>query len=441
MVASFSLLAAACLTCATVAGSDECSLLHQTKVVRQSSERIMSFPDFISHHGRTYLPGSEEYNMRAALFQARAAAVREHNSDASRSWTAGINKLADRTLDELKAIRGYNRHHRAGSSSGDAASGSVSSTQLAEFGSPKELFKAKKIEVPKSLDWAQQLASLAEVKDQGGCGSCWAFAAGTVLRAQSEIHSKMRDFSYEEIVACVPNPEHCGGDGGCTGATVELAMDYVVKFAKFTNEDFPYIGRDITCPKATQAEMVAHQDSSLAQGSNWQNRGEEFGLIGWMKLPENKLLPVKQALVTHGPLGVAIMVGDLFQMYFSGVLPACEKEAVINHAVTLVGFGEDEATSEKFWRIQNSWGADWGEHGYIRMARLEDDNENEYCGWDNQPEVGNGCDGGPEKVWVCGTCGILSDVVTPIFRGGPSHKSDIEKEIVLTQADYAISKH
>jgi len=440
MVASFSLLAAAHLISATVAGSDECSLLHQTKVVRQSSERIESFPDFISHHGRAYLPGSEEYEMRAALFQARAAAVREHNSKASRSWTAGVNKLADRTSDELKAIRGYNRHHRAGSSSGDAASGSVS-TQLAEFGSPKELLNAKKIEVPDSLDWEDKLASLAEVQDQGGCGSCWAFAAGTVLRAQSEIHAKTRDFSYQEIVACVPNPEHCGGDGGCTGATVELAMEYVVKFASFTNEDFPYIAKDMTCPLPKQAEMAAHEDSSLVQESVWQNRGEEFGLFGWMRLPENELLPVKQALVAHGPLGVAVMVGDLFQMYQSGILPACEKEAVINHAVTLVGFGEDEATSEKYWRIQNSWGADWGELGYIRIARQEDNAENRYCGWDSQPEVGVGCDGGPSKIWVCGSCGILSDVVTPIFVGGPGHKENSEKEVVLAQADYAISRH
>lgn len=372
--------------------------------------------------------------MRAALFEARAETVWKQNSDTNRLWTAGINKLADRTLDELKAIRGYNRHHRAGSSTGSAASGSASTT-LAEFGSPHQLFKNGRIEVPKVVDWGDKLASLSEVRDQGGCGSCWAFAAGTVLRAQSEIHSDRRDFSYQEIVSCVPNPEHCGGDGGCTGATVELAMEYVLKYGSYTEESFPYTARDLRCPAEREAELQQH---SLAQHDGWENRGEAYGMVGWMRLPENQLLPVKQALVTHGPLGVALMVGDLFQLYMAGILPACEPEAIINHAVTLVGFGEDEATSTKFWRIQNSWGADWGENGYIRIKRHEDDAENEYCGWDNQPEVGNGCDGGPEKVWVCGSCGILNDVVSPIFRGGPSHKSDV----VLTQSNFtSVSKH
>lgn len=413
-------------------GDDECSLMQH---LRSSAARVMSFSEFVAQHKRTYLPDSEEYAMRAALFEGRAAKVREQNSEVSRLWTAGINKLADRTLDELKAIRGYNRHHRTSSS----GSGGSSSTTLTEFGAPQQLLKHGRIEVPKVLDWSEQLSSLSRVRDQGGCGSCWAFAAGTVLRAQSEIHSKTRDFSYQEIVSCVPNPEHCGGDGGCTGATVELAMEYILKYGSYTEQDFPYTASDSQCPDEREAELNQH---SLVQQDGWTNRGEAYGMVGWMRLPENQLLPVKQALVTHGPLGVALMVGDLFQLYMSGILPACEKDAIINHAVTLVGFGEDDATSTKFWRIQNSWGADWGENGYIRIFRHDDDAENEYCGWDTQPEVGNGCEGGPARVWVCGSCGILNDVVSPIFRGGPSHKPDLESNtVVLTQANLTVSKH
>lgn len=428
----------------SVVEGDECTLMHQTRVVRTGSAfggGIVSFPEFIAQHGRTYLPGSDEYTMRAALFEARVTAVQEQNSDSSRQWTAGINKLADRTTAEMKALRGYNRHRRAGASVGSAASGRGSSPlAFTEFEKPRQLF-AEQREIL-DLNWADTLSALSEVQDQGGCGSCWAFAASTVLRAQSEIHTTRRDFSPQELVSCIRNPEHCGGEGGCEGATVELAMDYALRYGSFTEQNFPYIARDLRCPSETEAEMQS-QVASV-------HKGEAYGMVGWMRLPENKLLPVKQALVSHGPVGVSLMVDDLFQLYETGILPACQPEALINHAVALVGFGEEPATAlgplMRYWRIQNSWGGDWGEGGYVRIFRHDDSAEEAYCGWDDQPEIGSGCDGGPERVWVCGSCGILNDVVTPIFRGGPSHKADQEpgsmsKDVVLAQASATVARH
>lgn len=380
--------------------------------------------------------------MRAALFEARATLVQMQNSDSNRQWTAGINKLTDRTIAELKAIRGYNRHRRAGASVGSAASGRASSTlAFTEFGKPHQLISEQR-ELTTDLNWGDTLSALSQVQDQGGCGSCWAFAASTVLRAQSEIHSTRRDFSPQELVSCIRNPERCGGDGGCEGATVELAMDYVLQYGSFSEQEFPYIAMDLQCPSKYRAEMQSQEPSV--------HKGEAYGMLGWMRLPENQLLPVKEALVTHGPLGVSLMVDDFFQMYQSGILPACQPEALINHAVALVGFGEEPSTSSaaplKFWRIQNSWGSDWGEGGYVRLFRHDDSAEEAFCGWDDQPEIGSGCDGGPERVWVCGTCGILNDVVTPVFRGGPSHKAQHEagsmsKDVVLTQANATITRH
>lgn len=453
MVGSTFLLAAACVTASAitevVAAGDECSLMHKTTVLSQGKTRVaVSFPEFVTQHGRSYLPDSDEYMMREALFETRVKMVHEVNSDPSRSWTAGINKLADRTKDELKALRGYNRHLRASSSTGSAGSGSASSeAALVEFGKPQMITQGH-IVVPKDLNWGDKLSALSQPRDQGGCGSCWAFASGNVLRAQSEIHAERRDFSMQELVSCVPNPEHCGGDGGCSGATVELAMDYVLRVGSLTEQDFPYTGTDEQCPLERQADVNAHM---LAKHKDFEkvsrNKGEAYGMVGWMRLPENKVLPVKQALVTHGPLGVALMVSDLFQLYMGGILPACEPEAVINHAVTLVGFGEDESVSTKFWRIQNSWGQDWGEHGYLRLLRHEDEAEEGFCGWDSQPEVGNGCNGGPEKVWVCGSCGILNDVVSPIFRGGPSYKQGFaynqfsSPALLQVPANVTVGKH
>merc|ERR1719327_1586626 len=78
------------------------------------------------------------------------------------------------------------------------------------------------------VDW-EHLASLSRVRNQGGCGSCWAVATSVLLESRYEIANKKNDrsFSAQELVECTPNERKCGGTGGCGGATVELAMQYV----------------------------------------------------------------------------------------------------------------------------------------------------------------------------------------------------------------------
>mmetsp|Transcript_72891 Transcript_72891/g.115007 ORF Transcript_72891/g.115007 Transcript_72891/m.115007 type:complete len:107 (-) Transcript_72891:75-395(-) len=77
-----------------------------------------------------------------------------------------------------------------------------------------------------------------------------------------------------------------------------------------------------------------------------------------------------------------------------------------------MGYGHDPNLNEDYWLIRNSWGANWGEMGYIRLFRHAD--AQAWCGTDYSPEEGNGCSGGPSQVPVCGMCGILSDSSYPI---------------------------
>jgi cathepsin L len=234
-------------------------------------------------------------------------------------------------------------------------------------------------------------------------------------------------------VACTPNPENCGGQGGCKGATAELAYEYALTRGLMLEADFPARphGAQATCPSSATAppallsKGVASKAVIMPDGAekhvlpDEMRGGISMGMLGWTKMPENKELPLVRALVEYGPLAIAVAAGHDWNWYYHGILTpqGCDTKYVISHAVVLFGYGTAMSSKHgevKYWNIKNSWGRSWGEDGMLRLQRLDD--EEGYCGWDKQPEVGSGCDGGPSKVWVCGSCGILYDAVLPMFR-------------------------
>merc|ERR1740130_898016 len=100
-------------------------------------------------------------------------------------------------------------------------------------------------------------------------------------------------------------------------------------------------------------------------------------MTGWETLPKNEYAPLMQALLERGPVAVSV-AADAWFSYESGIFDGCGKDAVIDHAVVAMGFGE--ADNHKYWVIQNSWGANWGEQGHIRLQRHDTE---EYCGMNN----------------------------------------------------------
>mmetsp|Transcript_115231 Transcript_115231/g.229561 ORF Transcript_115231/g.229561 Transcript_115231/m.229561 type:complete len:438 (+) Transcript_115231:68-1381(+) len=370
--------------------------------------RIEMFHKYIREHARSYQPGSKEFQRRWTIFQQRLIQIETHNKNSRRMWNATINKLSDRTPEELARLRGYKKHARSseeGASLAHQQSGFLSRT-------------VRTVDLsflPEDWTWASRLQSMNLIRDQGECGSCWAFAATTVLRAHAELYQRDRSFSVQQVVSCTPNLRKCGGQGGCDGATAELAMDYVWKMGAATDEDLPYGARDSACPDQMQVpkptiRSLLREQMNLAQ----QRTGTKLGMLGWKKLPENKVEPLLLAIYEQGPAVVSVMATEHWNQYGGGILDTCEREAVINHAVVLVGFGT--VGGAKYWHIQNSWGPNWGEAGFIKLLRRNEESENAYCGWDHKPEMGTGCQGGPSEVYVCGSCGILYDSVVPQFQ-------------------------
>jgi len=269
--------------------------------------------------------------------------------------------------------------------------------------------------LPTNFTWKGYLAAMQNVRDQGACGSCWAISSATVLRAHAELYQMDRTFSTQELVECTPNPNECGGTGGCAGATAELAMEYAAQAGLKTEEEHKYLGIGGTCaasmqPSKKNLRSIAEHGVSLPQIAAQGGGGLSFGMTGWKRLAKNKMAPLLEAVYNNGPVVVSVAATDAWSMYSKGIMSACDKGAVINHAVVLVGFGE------AFWQIQNSWGNGWGEDGFIRLLRHPNQEEDQYCGWDEKPSDGTGCKGGPSKVFVCGSCGILYDNVVPLFH-------------------------
>jgi len=377
----------------------------------RASSKTTSFESYMAEYGRTYAADSEEYEMRRGLFHRRSQEILQHNSNTQRRWSAALNRMTDRTEAELSQLRGLIAMKAPGNTG----------AQHGQF-----LDQIANTIIPEEKSWTHLQATKADT-DQSSCGSCWAVATATVLRANSEISGRKRTFSPQELVDCVPNPHHCGGEGGCKGSTVELALNWVMEKGLETLADTPYEAADRTCKKNDVALLSddGHHDGDvngagklaamIAEGfhgaKSHTSAGLALGLNGWTRLPENEYEPLVRAIATTGPVAVSVAAHD-WHKYSEGIFDGCGRDAVIDHAVTLVGYGKSHKTADKYWIVKNSWGLSWGEEGNIRLLRHEG---NAHCGTDHKPKVGTACDNGPSEVKVCGMCGILYDSVVPHF--------------------------
>jgi len=363
--------------------------------------QVPSFDTFIQLHQRSYQQGSEEYRERRVQYERNRDAAEEQNQRSERLWNAGVNHLWDWTESEFKTLLGWDGSMRPEGSSSRSIR-------------PHMNFLQKLSELPKEKVWSN-LTMASRVLDQGACGSCWAVASANVLEGHVEIYTGAhRTFSIQQMVSCTPNPRHCGGEGGCKGATAELAMDWVLHNGIAEESEVPYTATDSVC---TVTNSTNGSDTTPALASSkavvkkvHQSSAASFGMTGWETLPKNQYEPLVRALYERGP--VAVSVGaDRWGIYSEGIFNGCAKDAIINHAVSAIGYGEEK--SVKYWLIQNSWGSFWGESGHIRLQRHNESAG--YCGMNNDPQQGVACKGETDPVPVCGMCGVLFDSVVPHF--------------------------
>jgi len=302
-----------------------------------------TFLNWASQYNKTYSNVTEQA-YRESIFNANVRKINEHNSNGTYTWTMGLNQFADLTGEEFK------QQYVTGGYMGRGFHSTL-----------PEVYDESAL--PSSVDWTQK-GAVTPVKNQGNCGSCWAFSTtGSVEGAHFLANGTLVSLSEQQLVDC-SSPE---GNQGCNGGLMDYAFQYVIDNGGITSEaKYPYTGVDGTCNKNVPSVATISSFVDVTPNSD-------------------------QALMTaiaQQPVSVAVEADqNSFQLYSGGVMTAtCGTN--LDHGVLAVGYGTD--ANQDYYKVKNSWGATWGEAGYIRLGR------------------GSSYNGG------AGQCGILMDPSYPV---------------------------
>ena len=241
------------------------------------------------------------------------------------SYTLAMNKYGDLTFDEFNILyKGYNGLQNRSNST-----------------YPEHHMTFNTLNYS-TIDWRAE-GLVTDVKDQGGCGSCWAFSAVGVIEGQHANNTgKLVSLSEQNLVDCSGDYDN----EGCNGGWPEAAMRYVVKNGIDTELKYPYKGIDENC-NFNKSYIGAHISKTI-------------------NITNGSMVDLYKSIGTIGPISIAIDASNNFQFYDSGIYTDynCSK-TVLDHAVLAVGYGFLNNT--KYIIVKNSWGKDWGMDGYIYM--------------------------------------------------------------------------
>jgi len=285
----------------------------------QAFDAKEEFVSFMTKYSKEY--PVEELSARFEVFSANLKAIEEHNAKGE-AWTMGVNEFADLTAEEFSALyKGYKPRQNS-------------------YARSQNLHVHNGQPLADELDWVSK-GAVTPVKDQGQCGSCWAFSTtGGVEGAYQLSSGTLTSLSEQQLVDC----SKAEGNEGCNGGLMDDGFEYIIKNGGIGSEEsYKYTARDGTCKKVASVVSISGYTDVKAKS-------------------ETDLM----SAINQQPVSIAVDAQIGWQLYSGGVLTNCIFKA-LDHGVLLVGYGTDG--SNDYWKVKNSWGKSWGESGFIRLKR------------------------------------------------------------------------
>ncbi|XP_059446096.1 cysteine proteinase mucunain-like [Corylus avellana] len=327
---SFVLAMVSCLVFAVAfaAAMDMSIIDYDLKHGQRTDTHVRSlYEAWLVNHGKVYNALGEK-ERRFEIFKDNLRFVDDHNKVENRTYRVGLNRFADLTNDEYRSMFLGRSMDRKGRLSGTK--------------SHRYAYRAGE-NLPELVDWRQK-GAVVGVKDQGQCGSCWAFSTiGAIEGINQIVTGDLISLSEQELVDCDTSYNQ-----GCNGGLMDYGFQFIINNGGIdTEEDYPYRARDGACDTNRKNARVVTID-------------------GYEDVPENDENSLKKA-VANQPISVAIEAGGrAFQLYDSGVFTGlCGTQ--LDHGVVAVGYGTENGVD--YWLVRNSWGHSWGENGYIKLER------------------------------------------------------------------------
>lgn len=332
------------------------ALLLTLSVVVSVSIAVVTYRDVLREEWKEYKANFKkkyddpsEDNYRFKIFLETKHQIAKHNqrfADGQHSYTIGLNQFADITEEE------FNRHmkgYRPELKSNQPDEGNSHVKVLAQ---KRDIEREPTIELPKSIDWRQH-GYVTPVKDQGHCGSCWAFSSTGALEGQHFRRTgNLISLSEQNLVDCSKKYGNMGCDGGLMANAFQYIRD---NHGVDTENSYPYEAHDDKC--------------------RFKNKTVGADDKGYVEIPSGNEKKLMQAIATKGPVSVAIDASqESFRLYNGGVYdePNCgNSEENLDHGVLVVGYGTDPVHGD-YYLVKNSWSELWGDAGYIKMARNRD---------------------------------------------------------------------